>query len=81
MLGLLNSKVLDFIMHSISSTKRGGYFEYKPMSLEQIPIRTIDFSHSADAARHGKMVALVEGMLELHNELADASISADRELY
>ena len=31
-------------MHSISSTKRGGYFEYKPMYLEQLPIRRISFS-------------------------------------
>jgi adenine-specific DNA-methyltransferase len=38
LLGLLNSKVLDFVMHSISAARRGGYFEYKPMYLEQLPI-------------------------------------------
>jgi len=35
----------------------------------------------ADAARHDKMVALVDRMLELHHKLAAASIPADKELY
>jgi len=38
LLGLLNSKVLDFLMHSISAERQGGYFEYKPMYTEQLPI-------------------------------------------
>jgi len=31
LIGLISSKLLDFYMHSIASTKQGGYFEYKPM--------------------------------------------------
>jgi hypothetical protein len=31
LLGILNSKIADIVIHSISSTKQGGYFEYKPM--------------------------------------------------
>ena len=38
LLGVLNSKVSDFTIFNISSTKRGGYYEYKPMYIEQIPI-------------------------------------------
>jgi hypothetical protein len=38
LVGLLNSKALEFVMHSISAARRGGYFEYKPMYLEQLPI-------------------------------------------
>ncbi len=52
LLGILSSKVADIVIHSISSTKQGGYFEYKPMYVSQIPIRTIDFSDPADVARH-----------------------------
>ena len=51
LLGILNSKVSDFVVHSISSTKQGGYFEYKPMYVSQIPIRTINFSDPDDKAR------------------------------
>ncbi|MDE2635695.1 MAG: restriction endonuclease subunit R, partial [Chloroflexota bacterium] len=67
--GLLNSKVLDFVMHQISSTKQGGYFEYKPMYLAQLPIRTIDFDNPADVAMHDKMVELVDEMLKRHKQL------------
>ena len=49
------------------------------------PIRTIDFSDSADVARHDPMVALVEQMLAQHKQLpycphaarADGSPAAD----
>ena len=37
-MGLLNSKAVDLIIKYTSSTKRGGYFEYKPMYVSQLPI-------------------------------------------
>jgi hypothetical protein len=39
------------------------------------------FDDPADAARHERMVGLVQRMLALHKQLAAASISADRTLY
>jgi hypothetical protein len=45
------------------------------------PTRYIDFNDPEDAARHGKMVALVERLLALHRKLAAATIPADKELY
>jgi type I restriction-modification system DNA methylase subunit len=75
LLGLLNSKVLDFVLHSIASTKRGGYFEYKPMYVQKLPIRPIDFNNPTDKANHDKMVQLVEIMLKLNQQLAAAKES------
>jgi hypothetical protein len=46
-----------------------------------IPIRTIDTDHPEDVARHDKMVALVERMLDLHKKLAAATAPADKKLY
>ena len=37
-----------------------------------MPIRTIDFTDPADAARHARRVALVEQMLALHQRRAAA---------
>jgi len=74
LLGILSSKVADVVIHSISSTKQGGYFEYKPMYVSQIPIRTIDFSNSADTARHDRMISLVDQMQSLHKKLQEARI-------
>lgn len=59
-------------MHLISSTKRGGYYEYKPMYLIQLPIRIIDFSDPADVTCHNQIVSLVERMLDLHKQLPEA---------
>ena len=42
LLGILNSSVVDFFFKSISSTKQGGYFEYKPVYVSQLPIATGD---------------------------------------
>jgi hypothetical protein len=68
LLGVLNSKVVDFVLHLIASTKQGGYYEYKPMYVSQLPIRSINFSDPADKARHDKLVSLVERMLALHKQ-------------
>jgi type I restriction-modification system DNA methylase subunit len=72
-LGLLNSKVLDFYLKRISTTMRGGFFRYFAQYLEQLPIRTIDFSDPADVARHARMVSLVEKMLSLNKQLPEAA--------
>jgi len=80
LLGILNSKVADFVVHLISSTKQGGYYEYKPMYISQIPIRPIDPANPADVARHDRTVALVEKMLDLNRRLAAAKAPHEREV-
>jgi type II restriction/modification system DNA methylase subunit YeeA len=44
-----------------------------------MPFREVVFSNPADVARHDKMVALVEEMLELHKRLAAAKSDADNQ--
>jgi hypothetical protein len=68
-LGLLNSKLLDFYLKSYSSTFRGGYFAYNRQYIEKLPIRTVNFDNTNDLAMHDRMVALVEHMLQLQKEL------------
>ncbi len=77
---VLGSRVLDFYHHQISTTFRGGYWSYSKRYLEQLPIRTIDFSDPADVARHDRMVALVERMLDLHKRLNAARTPQDKEV-
>ena len=80
LLGLLNSKVLDFFMHKISSTKQGGYYEYKPIYLSQLPIHTIDFNNKREKAMHDQIASLVDKMLDLNEKLKKAKTPHDREL-
>lgn len=70
LLGVLNSKTVDFVMHSISSTKQGGYFEYKPMYLSKLPIRPIDLTNPSEKKLHDHIVFLVSSLLKLIPELA-----------
>jgi hypothetical protein len=81
LLGLLNSKLLDFYFRNNSVPFRGDFFSANRQYIEQLPIHTINFDDPADVARHDKMVALVERMLALHRKLAAATIPADKELY
>jgi len=81
LLGLLNSKLLDFYFRNNSVPFRGDFFSANRQYIEQLPIRTIHFDEPADAARHDKMVDLVKQMLALHHKLAAASIPADKTLY
>lgn len=80
LLGLLNSAISTFYLKKISSTFRGGYFALNRQYIEQIPIRTINFSDPADKARHDKMVALVERMLALHKQKADVKTDHEKNL-
>jgi hypothetical protein len=82
LLGLLNSKVLNFYFQIACAALEGPgdkYLRFFGQYLENAPIRIIDFGDPADVARHDKMVALVEEMLELHKRLAAAKSDADKQ--
>ncbi len=80
-LGLLNSRLLDFYLKKVSTTLRGGFFRYFTQFVEQLPIRAIDFTNAADVTRHDKMVALVERMLLLHQQRASAQTETDQQIF
>jgi len=75
---LLNSRLLDYFFKHVSTNFNSGYFAANKQYIEQLPIRTIDFSAPEDIARHDQMVELVERMLELHERLAGAKIERER---
>jgi hypothetical protein len=58
LIGLLNSRLWTFLFSKTSSEIRGGFFRWKHQYMSPLPIRTIDFSDPADAARHDRMVSL-----------------------
>ena len=38
LLAILNSKLADYYVRNLGVTRNGGYFEYKPMFIEQLPV-------------------------------------------
>jgi type I restriction-modification system DNA methylase subunit len=78
-LGLLNSKALEFFHKNNAKLKREGYYEYFTRPLSQLPIHRINFDDPEDVARHDRMVEMVEEMLRLQKEHAEAeALKEDR---
>lgn len=75
---LLNSIVLDFYLKQIASTKRGGYFEYKPMYVSKLPIKVIKTKEEPEI-RH-KIISLVDAMLETQKKLDEVHLESERKL-
>jgi len=80
LLGILNSRLLTFYYRTVSLTNIKSIAQVKKTDLDQLPIRTIDFDDPADVARHDRMVALVERMLDLHRRLAAAKLAHEKHL-
>jgi len=80
MLGLLNSKLLEWFIHQSATSMRGGYYSYESRFIRNLPIRTIDFSDPQDVARHDSMVKLVENMLDLHRRIAETKTGHEKTL-
>ena len=78
-LGLLNSKLLFWYLAMISNRFRGGWITCTKQYVGRLPIRPINFDDPADVARHDRMVEMVEEMLRLQKEHAQAeALKEDR---
>lgn len=77
-MGLLNSRLLEWYIRNTATWMRGGYYSYESRFIRNLPIRTIDFSEASDAEKHDRMVGLVERMLDLHGKLSEARIERER---
>ncbi|MBI4301800.1 MAG: N-6 DNA methylase [Chloroflexi bacterium] len=69
--GLLNSRLLDFCHKQVSVPFRGGFRSANRQFLEPLPVRRIDFANPGEKAMHDRLVALVERMLDLNRRKAD----------
>ena len=79
LMGLVNSKLLDYYLKQISTPMQNGFFRYFSQFIEQLPHPAPSTSPTpADVQRHDRMVALVERMLSLHQQLAAAQTPTER---
>ena len=76
----MNSCLSSRYLQAISTPFRGGYIALNRQFIEQLPIRTIDFTNPTDKAGHDRMVQLVEQMLALHKQLSDFRTGHDQTL-
>jgi len=67
-LGLLNSRLLDWYLHQISSPFRGGYHSYESRFIGQLPV--LIPQSSTEKKSYRRLVTLVRRTLDLHHRLA-----------
>ena len=68
LLGLLNSRYFKWLYQGIVHETGRVFAQVKLSKAKQLPIRTIDFDDPTDKAYHEQMVALVQRMLDLHQQ-------------
>jgi SAM-dependent methyltransferase len=79
LLGILNSSLGRFLItHTCPFTDRG--YHMSTAAIGQIPIYTPDFDNPDDKARHDRMVALVNEMLDLHKHLSNAKTDQEKRI-
>jgi hypothetical protein len=81
LLGVLNSSLIAYSFRKTYNRQDKTFPEIRIYELRSLPIHTIDFSNPKEVAKHDKLVALVENMLELQKKYHDARMGRDKELY
>jgi len=72
LLGLLNSKLINFV-YKLGNPQIGKIFaEIKPSVIKKLPIYKCDLNNESDKDKHNKIISLVEEMLDLNKKLAGA---------
>jgi hypothetical protein len=77
-LGLLNSKLLEWMIRQTATQMRGGYYSFESRFIRNLPIRTIKHSEAGDKTLHDNMVSLVDRIQELNKRLAAAKNPNDK---
>jgi len=64
-LGILNSRLMNFFYRYITKLKRDGYMEYVARPLSEIPIKRADLNNPEEKTAHNAIVEDVDRMIEL----------------
>ncbi len=67
LLAVLNSRIGDWYIRQLGVTRNGGYFEYKPMFIEQLPVPVVD------AETQKPFILLVDQILTAKNSGLDTT--------
>ncbi len=78
-LGILNSKFMNFYNTLVGKLKRDGYYEYSRNTLSQLPIPPIDFNNKKEKNLHDKIVQYVEKVLVLKTEHHTAQLPTEKQ--
>lgn len=69
LLAILNSKLADYYIRNLGVTRNGGYFEYKPMFIEQLPVPIISEKEQTKIARLVKETPSADTETSINNAI------------
>ncbi len=75
LLGILNSKLVHFLMNIWSIKRKGGYIEYKIQYVSKLPIKKINFKNKKEKRIHDEIVELVTKILTLKQAAPESDTS------
>lgn len=78
-IGLMNSRLMDYMYTYINPEKGEALAEVKKHHVEQLPICPIDFNNAAEIKMHDQLVKMVENMLASNQRLAAAKTPHESE--
>jgi len=82
LLGILNSRLATYYVTLIAfNLTKGAFTKVRTNQLARLPISIVNFDDPEDVAKHDKLVALVESMLELQKKYHEVRMERDKELY
>jgi hypothetical protein len=79
LLGLINSSPLSYYWKTMFSDFKDSFPQVTIFSLEQLPVRRVDFQNPSEKKQHNDLVALVEKMLDLHKQIANSNFDSEKE--
>jgi type I restriction-modification system DNA methylase subunit len=71
-LGLFNFSLLTYYYKATFASSKTVFSEVGARQVKELPIRKIDFTSQTDKEKHDALVSLVDQMLSLNKQLADA---------
>jgi hypothetical protein len=78
LLGILNSAVTFFLFRQILPKLRGNFYEPSYIYFKNFPIYKTDGNNASDKANYERMVSLVDRMLNLNKQLAEAALPQEK---
>jgi type I restriction-modification system DNA methylase subunit len=68
LLGLLNSKLLDWYLKKISTQMRGGWYSYESKYIKHLPIKILDKNNTELVQKSNEIERLVVELIKLNTE-------------
>lgn len=81
LLGVINSKVLNWYYQTLNPEKGETLAEVKRNHVAQLPVPKINLETKSDKKLHDHLVSLVDQMLEGKKKLNEAKTDRDKEFY